>query len=331
MNNPWENPGQNSGGNGGPQKMPEGMPTGPVMQPAPRRGIWYVWSPLIIKYVISFAVSIAAVMGYTFFYLSRHYEEAVGAMQNRQEMLNLSLTISQRMLRYTTELEGVTALIVIPVILYMFHKDRKNERIAGIIPNRKAPIWKYAAVIGIAAALCVALNNLILIANLSSYSTSYQQTSEALYSASFGVQILCLGILVPVSEELVFRGMMFKRMREQAGFTRSAFYASLVFAILHGNVVQMLYAFASGMLFSYLYEKYGSVKAPVSAHIVMNLISIAATQFHLFSWMMEDKMRISIITVLCAAFAATMFVLIQRIEEKPVIPNGPEEKNAAAV
>lgn len=330
MNNPWENPNQEPGTDSEPHKMPQGMPTGPVSPPV-RRGAWYAWTPLIIKYLISIGVSMVAVMGYTFFYISRHYEETIGAMQSQQDMLNFSLSISEKMLRYTTQLEGVTAIIVIPVILYMFHKDRKNERLAGVIPNRKAPLWKYGAVIGIAAALCVGLNNLILISGIFSYSASYQQTSESLYSAPFGMQLLCLGVLVPISEELVFRGMMFKRMREQSGFMYAAFFSSLVFAILHGNMVQMLYAFATGMMLSYVYEKYGSVKAPAAAHVVMNLISVAATQFGLFGWLMEDNLRISVVTVLCAAFAATMFVLIQRIDEKPVLPGGPEERNTAVV
>lgn len=317
MSNPWEDPNQEQRAGGEPHKMPQGMPTGPVMPPV-SKGIWYAWTPLIIKYLISICVSMAAVMGYTFIYISRHYEETVGAMQDQQDMLDLSLSISERMLQYTTQLEGITALIVIPVILYMFHRDRKNERLAGVIPNRKAPLWKYGAVAGIAAALCVGLNDLILISGISSYSASYQQTSDSLYSAPFGMQLLCLGVLVPISEELVFRGMMFKRLREQSGFMHAAIFSSVVFALLHGNMVQMLYAFATGMMLSYVYEKYGSVKAPATAHVVMNLISVMATRFGLFGWLMEDRLRISVVTVLCGALAAAMFVLIQRIDERPL-------------
>ena len=332
MSNPWENPNQEPGENNEPHRMPQGMPTGPVTPPMGRRkGTWYAWTPLLIKFLISIAVSMIAVMGYTFVYISQHYEETVGAMQSQQDMLELSVSISERMLQYTTQLEGITALIVIPVILYMFHRDRKNEKMAGVIPNRKAPLWKYGAVIGIAAALCVGLNNLILISNISSYSAAYQQTSDSLYSAPFVMQLLCLGILVPISEELVFRGMMFKRMREQSGFGQAAFLSSLVFAILHGNMVQMLYAFATGMILCYVYEKYGSVKAPAVGHIVMNIISVAASRFGFFGWMMENNMRISVITILCGAFAAVMFVLIQRIDERPILPGGPEEKNTAVV
>lgn len=321
MNNPWENPDQSTEG-GGPRRMPQGMPTGPVMPPVRKKGIWYVWTPLLLRYLISIVVSIAAVMGYTFYYISRHYGETIGSMQSQQDMVDLSLTISEKMMHYTTQLEGVTALLIIPVMLYMFHKDRKYEKMAGVVPNRKAPLTKYWAAAGIAAAVCLCLNNLIFISNLSAYSSAYQQTSESFYSAPFALQILCLGILVPVSEELVFRGMMFKRAREQAGFLHAAAFSSIVFAILHGNMVQMLYAFATGMMLSYLYEKYGSLKAPAAAHIVMNLISVAATHFDLFSWMMEDRIRISLITIVCAAAAASIFLWIQKIDEKPELPQG---------
>ena len=41
---------------------------------------------------------------------------------------------------------------------------------------------------------------------------------------------------------------------------------------------------------------------------------------------MEDKMRMGIVTVACAFVASTMFVLVQRIEEKPDVPSASEGK-----
>lgn len=329
MNNPWEDQQHGGGNENGPLRMPEGMPTGPAVPPAKRRGIWYAWKPLVIKYVVSIAVSMLAVMGYTFYYISKHAGEMAAAMHSQQDMLEFSLSISEKMLQYTTQLEGLSALIVIPIMLYMFHGDRMYDKMAGVAQNRKAPLVKYAAVIGIAAAMCVGLNNLILISDMASYSAAFEQTSESLYSAPFAMQILCLGVLVPICEELVFRGLMFRRMRGEMSFLGAAFYSSLVFAVLHGNMVQMLYAFATGMMLAYVYEKYGSVRAPAAAHIVMNLISVTATQFGLYGWLLADKLRIGAVTVVCAAFAATMFLLIQRIDEKPAAPGGTDETNRA--
>ena len=93
-------------------------------------------------------------------------------------------------------------------------------------------------------------------------------------------------------------------------------YSSVVFGILHVNLVQMLYGFALGMMLAYVYEKYGSLKAPVAAHMSMNLLSVLATRYGLYNWMLKDNIRIGIITVVCAAVASTMFVIIQRIERK---------------
>ena len=107
---------------------------------------------------------------------------------------------------------------------------------------------------------------------------------------------------------------------------QAAVFSSVVFGLMHMNLVQMIYGFVMGMLLAYVYEKYGSVKAPILAHMTMNILSVAATSAGILEWMMEDIMRIGTVTVICAAVAATMFVLIQRIDETPDIP-GPEETN----
>ena len=86
------------------------------------------------------------------------------------------------------------------------------------------------------------------------------------------------------------------------------------------NMVQMIYGFILGMMLAYVYEKYGSVKAPVLAHATMNLLSVTATQIGLMDWLMADIMRIGTVTVLCASVAASMFVFMQRIDEKPDLP-----------
>ena len=292
---------------------------------------WHLWGPLIIKWSISFTVSLAVVIIYMLLYSSVHYDEIAGIAGNQEAMLNFSMGISDEILKYSTQIEGIAALITIPILLVFFFKDRKKEKDKGVVPNKKAALWKYGAIVAISATMCVALNNLIIISNLAAISAGYEETTEALYSAPLEMQILCLVVLIPICEELVFRGLMFKRMRERTGFMRAAVYSALVFGLFHGNIVQMLYGFVLGMLLAYMYEKYGSVKAPIAGHMIMNLISVLATQYKFYEWLIEDFMRIAGVTVLCAAIAATMFVLIQRIDERPELPTpkGGKENLAA--
>ena len=74
-----------------------------------------------------------------------------------------------------------------------------------------------------------------------------------------------------------------------------------------------------------------SVIAPIAAHIVMNLLSVLATEYNLADWMMESNMRIGLITIGCAFVASTMFVLVQRIEEKPDAAGASEENKEVVV
>ena len=295
---------------------------------SPGKQFWHIWGPLIIKMGIGFIISSIAAAIFGVYYLCRHYGINAEVLADARQMqiiserfmrdsMELAQTISLKFYDYTTLVDGVASLITIPVMWFMFHRDRVRERRVGFVPNKKAPLWKYVAVIIMGIALCVAMNNLILIGNFSSISEEYEALMEAIYSAPVPIQVLSLGILVPICEELVFRGLIFKRIRMRTTYFQAAFHSALVFGIMHMNLIQMFYGFFLGIVFAYAYEKYGSVKAPIAAHVAANLVSVLGTNYNWFTWMMEDPMRIVVITVICAAAAATMFVFMQRIEEKP--------------
>lgn len=292
--------------------------------------IWHLWGPIVIKWAIAISVSMISSGIFTMMYMVAHQDMSMAAMQSEEQMMNLYDSIMEQFVGFSTAIEGVAAFVTIPVMLVLFHKDRVRERMTGFIPNKKAPLWKYAAGLLMALAMSLGLNNLIIIGNLSDISDSYQATMEAFYASSLPVQIIVLGILMPMSEELVFRGLLFKRLRERGTYLQSALYSALVFGFMHMNLVQMIYGFVLGMMLAYFYEKYGSVKAPIAAHIAMNLLSVFATKFELLDWLIEDHMRIGFVTVVCAFVASTMFVLVQRIDERPDVPGTSKENENLA-
>ncbi len=291
--------------------------------------IWYLWGPIILKAAIGIGVSMIAMGVLTMMYMMMNQDLAMTVMQNEEEMLKLYDKILGQYIGAAAVIEGVAAVITIPVMLFFFHRDRVKEKQMGVIPNRKAPLWKYGAGLLMALALCLGLNNLIAIGNLSKVSESYEATIEAFYSAPLAAQVIALGILTPLCEELVYRGLLFRRLRERGTFLQAALYSSVVFGFTHMNLVQMFYGIFTGMMLAYLYEKYGSVKAPVAAHMAMNLLSILGTEYHLLDWLLEDSMRIGIVTVVCAFVASAMFVLVQRIDERPEGPDTTENLASA--
>jgi len=279
-----------------------------------------IWGPLLIKFLIVYVVSAI----FSAFVMGQYFESTVGLdslaisefMTSEENISELYNYVWEKSVQYVTPMEGLAALITIPVMALLIRKDRKKERNSGVVPVKKVKYWKYGAVALMSAALCIGMNNLFFISNLTSLSAEYEETMEALYSTGFAMQILCLGILVPVCEELVFRGLMYKRMRENAGFVWAMIYTAIVFSFVHVNIVQAIYAFAMAAVFAFVYEKYGSVKAPIIAHISANVAAILATHYEMFDWIMADQMRSGLFTVACAAIAASMYVFVQRMEDE---------------
>lgn len=300
----------------------------PAGQESYGKKMWHIWGPLVIKIGIAMLVSMAAGVVFMSLYLVKEYGITPEVMQDAERMQKIyeailqnstsfAVEFNKEYLHYSALVDGVAALVTIPVMLFWFHRDQVRSRLRGIVQNRKAPFWKYAAAVVMSMAICLGYNNLVLMGNFYKVSEEYGEMLRAVYSAPAPVQIVALGILMPVCEELVFRGMIFRRLREKGAFLPAAIYSSLIYALFFGDMVQMIYGMCMGMVMAYIYEKYGSVKAPILAAVAANVLSVAGSNYHLFDWMMAAPEKMGVITVLCSTVAATMFVLIQRIEENP--------------
>ena len=81
-------------------------------------------------------------------------------------------------------------------------------------------------------------------------------------------------IVAPVVEELVFRGVIFRRMRDDHGFLISAVVGSATFGLIHFNLVQGIFGFFMGLVFSFIYERTHRLTAPIIAHASANVLSV---------------------------------------------------------
>ena len=80
---------------------------------------------------------------------------------------------------------------------------------------------------------------------------------------AFNLIYSCL--LAPVCEELCFRWMLLRRLRPWGdGFALCA--SALLFALVHGNLYQMIYAFAVGMVLGGILLRTGSIKGCILIH-----------------------------------------------------------------
>ena len=128
--------------------------------------IWHLWGPIVIKWAIAIGISMISSGIFTMMYMMANQDMSMAAMQSEEQMMNLYDKIMEQYLSFAVAIEGVAALVTVPIMLVFFHKDRVRERMTGFVPNKKAPLWKYTAALLMALAMSLGLNNLITIGNI---------------------------------------------------------------------------------------------------------------------------------------------------------------------
>lgn len=79
-------------------------------------------------------------------------------------------------------------------------------------------------------------------------------------------------IAAPVGEEVFFRGFLFGSLRGRLGFLRAALISGGVFALFHADPLLVALMVLVGLALAWLYERRGSLVAPIGAHAMFNVI-----------------------------------------------------------
>ncbi|MGB7768921.1 MAG: type II CAAX endopeptidase family protein [Verrucomicrobiia bacterium] len=87
---------------------------------------------------------------------------------------------------------------------------------------------------------------------------------------------LCLFTVAigPVAEEFIFRGMLYPFVK-QCGWPRLAWFGvSFVFALIHWDAAAFVPLFLLALVLTWLYERTGSLLAPILAHALFNAVNL---------------------------------------------------------
>lgn len=135
----------------------------------------------------------------------------------------------------------------------------------------------------------------------------------ALESASIsttGVSMfLYVAILGPVAEELLCRGLVLRILRP-VGKQMAVFGSALLFGLLHGNVIQIPFAFLIGIVLGYVTVEYSIVWAIV-LHIFNNLV-LSELMGRLSQVLPEGAGDVLLWGILLVSLAAAIVILIIR-------------------
>lgn len=173
-----------------------------------------------------------------------------------------------------TTCTAITAAAVIPAAAWMYRRDRRRHgkqwEVYG--KNGKNPARYGVFCFAAGAVLNILWSGILNRLHISEYFSN--QTQEALFAARILVQIIGLGILVPIAEELIFRGLIYQRMKRLMPLWAAALLSSLLFAAYHGNMIQMIFAFPMALALTWVYERGKGFAYPVLFHMGANLAAV---------------------------------------------------------
>lgn len=90
------------------------------------------------------------------------------------------------------------------------------------------------------------------------------------------VNILCTAVVPAIGEEFLFRGAILGALKPYGeGF--AIVISSILFGLLHGNLLQIPFAFAGGLFFGFLRVYSGTMLLPIILHGINNLFSVISS------------------------------------------------------
>jgi membrane protease YdiL (CAAX protease family) len=131
--------------------------------------------------------------------------------------------------------------------------------------------------------------------------------SMATTGQDFWVLLLGTGILIPIMEELTFRYGMHGCIAK-SNVVAAYIISSVVFGLMHGNPIQIVYATIFGLILAWVYTKTNNIWYPITIHIVNNTASLMALSF--------DEVFIYCITftIIGLALMLTSFILFPNVK-----------------
>ena len=214
--------------------------------------IWQAFYPLLIETAVNLIITFAAVM----FFAGLYYRETgLLAVKGAAGFLDSNLLF----------LTGIVSLFIIPVYMLLVKKDAAKYGEQVIFVDRK-PLTVFLC---IAASVGTALAGTLMMKLLGVFrpEIGFEEYANIFDNAAPLVMAVVTLILTPLCDELLFRGLLFKRISRAYGFWPAALISSLFYGITFGDLSQGFYGFVMGLVYALAFQKTGKVWIPVVMHM----------------------------------------------------------------
>ena len=163
------------------------------------------------------------------------------------------------------------SLIGFPVFYFMIKGLPEGEK----REDKKLGVWEIVKFCFISYSLMYIFNFLtnifIILISIFKCSEVVNPLQNIIEGSSLILTLIFVGILSPIIEEMMFRGIMLNKLRRY-GDKVAIVTTALLFGLFHANFSQFFYATVLGLIFAYVTLKTGTIKYSIILHIFVNMI-----------------------------------------------------------
>lgn len=182
----------------------------------------------------------------------------------------------------------ITVIIFMPIFIKIHSKYKQK--------TEKLKIISIIKIIILGMSVAILLNLIIFNLNkLIEFTNRYNQKEIVWFT------ILSIGIIGPILEEYLFRGILYNKLKEFNNQKKSMILTGIIFALIHLEFSQIIYAFILNFLMIFIYEKFKTIKAPIILHISLNLSTLL---------LLSSLIQLNILASILVIFICCSFILL---------------------
>lgn len=209
---------------------------------------WNVLSPLIVYYV-----------GFNLCYMliAAGIQVSAGQGSASQTWLYDNSVLVFSLCRMCSMIAGMAA------VFPMFRKETVGWKGSVRLPVLTVGI--------LAVAMALGTNILFSLLHITELSKSFADVAGQQFMVPIWQGLLLFGVVSPLAEEIVFRGVIYNRLKKYFPVWIAILTSAVLFGGYHGNLVQGIYGFLLGTVIAWLYEVAGKFRIPVMFHAFANI------------------------------------------------------------
>lgn len=102
---------------------------------------------------------------------------------------------------------------------------------------------------------------------------NYSENVEPLMKGNILFLILIVVVVVPIFEEILFRGLIFNKLKDNMNIYLALVVQAVLFGIFHMNIIQGIYTFILAIIIGLTFIWLKSIWAPIIIHAIFNSLN----------------------------------------------------------